>query len=164
AKVGEAARPDDRRRYTRGVRGEPRGELVPGQLTGPAQLAEIDAQRLPAVPVQLGLVAGRARGEPPRRVGQRALGDDAEAGGAGALDPRRGVLVAQAPRQLQRVEPAARHRPVERVVVARVRRAADLAGAPGLDEGVDYVAAREHVDRARVQVDDLDPVGGELRE
>jgi hypothetical protein len=76
----EAARAHDRRRYAGCVRGEPRGELVPGQLTA------IDVERLPALPVQLRLVAGGTLGEPPRRIGQRALGDDAQAGGAGALD------------------------------------------------------------------------------
>ncbi len=73
-------------------------------------------------------------------------------------------LVEEIHGSLHAAEPARSDGPLELGVVAGVGGHADLAGGDGRIERIDDVAALEHVERARVQMGDVDTIGPEQAE
>ena len=121
------------------------------------------AQPLPVRPV-VG-ARGRARSAPPRDVGHRPLGDDAQpALASGRQHGVEGLLVGDAHGDLQGVEAAALDRPARRRAIAAV---ADVAGQPALPrrlQGGDGIALLQHALRARVQLHEVERVGAQALE
>jgi len=137
-------------------RGESREER------GPVEAGRIEAQRLEAMPRFGNVGLGRTRVESPGRISQRALGEDADLPrarvGDGALER---ALIDDADRALHRAERARADGPEERIAFARVSRNADLAGLDAADQRLADIAPLEDIQRAGVQVDDIDPISAQ---
>jgi hypothetical protein len=141
--------------------GRPHADRRPGLGEHEAARAlgrERDVHRAEPVPVRAAVGRVGADGLAPRAVRERALREHAEAALGGERDRAiEGALVGDIDRALHGAEPAALDRPQERLVVAGVRGDPDLAGPLRGGERLDDVPALQHVERARVEVGDVEP-------
>src|ERR1700693_4179103 len=128
---------------------------------------EVIGEPTPAMEVlRGGLLVARRRGPGPGGVGERALGEHADAPlgrlahGAVLL----GGEIAEVDRRLDTAEASGIDRPLERAARSGVGGCADLPALPGAGQGLHDLSASKHLDRAGVEMDDVDHVGPQLPE